>query len=192
MTRLSHTRDGRIEHGVMRICVVGAGSIGGVIASGLAGVDGVTASVLARGETLRAIRADGLRVRRPDGSVLVTSALAAASADEGAERGPQDVVVVAVKAQSMGSVAASIEPLLGPGTSVLSTLNGVPWWFLDGFGGPAAGAHLDSVDPGGKIAAALPAARVIGGTVHPSAASPAPGVVDWRAGEGGVIGGAPA
>jgi 2-dehydropantoate 2-reductase len=172
----------------MRICVVGAGSIGGVIASGLAEVDGVTASVLARGETLRAIRADGLRVRRPDGSVRVTSALAAASPDEAAELGPQDVVVVAVKAQSMGSVAGSIEPLLGPGTSVLSTLNGVPWWFLDGFGGPAAGAHLDSVDPGGKIAAALPAGRVIGGTVHLSAASPAPGVVDWRAGNGLIIG----
>ena len=97
-------------------------------------------------------------------------------------------MVVAVKAQSMGSVAASIGPLLGPGTSVLSTLNGVPWWFLDGFGGPAAGAHLDSVDPGGKIAAALPAGRVIGGTVHLSAASPAPGVVDWRAGNGLIIG----
>ena len=71
---------------------------------------------------------------------------------------------------------------------MLSTLNGVPWWFLDGFGGPAAGAHLDSVDPGGKIAAALPAARVIGGTVHLSAASPAPGVVHWRAGNGLIIG----
>jgi 2-dehydropantoate 2-reductase len=88
----------------------------------------------------------------------------------------------------MPSVAASIGPLLGPDTSVLSTLNGVPWWFLDGFGGPAAGAHLDSVDPGGTIAAALPAARVIGGTVHLSAASPAPGVVHWRAGNGLIIG----
>ena len=161
----------------MRICVVGAGSIGGVIASGLAGVDGVTASVLARGATLDAIRADGLRVRLPDGSDRVVANLATAATDAAGELGVQDVVIVAVKAQSMGSVAASIGPLLGPGTSVLSTLNGVPWWFLDGFGGPAAGAHLDSVDPGGKIAAALPAARVIGGTVHLSAASPAPGVV---------------
>ena len=172
----------------MRICVVGAGSIGGVIASGLAGVDGVTASVLARGETLRAIRTDGLQVRRPDGSAGVADGLATAATDAAAELGVQDVVIVAVKAQSMPSVAASIGPLLGPDTSVLSTLNGVPWWFLDGFGGPAAGAHLDSVDPGGKIAAALPAARVIGGTVHLSAASPAPGVVHWRAGNGLIIG----
>jgi 2-dehydropantoate 2-reductase len=172
----------------MRICVVGAGSIGGVLASGLAGVDGVTASVLARGETLRAIRADGLRVRMPDGSERSVAGLASAATDAAGELGVQDVVVVAVKAQSMGSVAASIGPLLGPSTAVLSTLNGVPWWFLDGFGGPAADAHLDSVDPGGKIAAALPAARVIGGTVHLSAASPAPGVVHWRAGNGLIIG----
>jgi 2-dehydropantoate 2-reductase len=172
----------------MRICVVGAGSIGGVLASGLAGVDGVTASVLARGETLRAIRADGLRVRMPDGSERSVAGLATAATDAAEELGVQDVVVVAVKAQSMGSVAASIGPLLGPSTAVLSTLNGVPWWFLDGFGGPAADAHLDSVDPGGKIAAALPAARVIGGTVHLSAASPAPGVVHWRAGNGLIIG----
>jgi 2-dehydropantoate 2-reductase len=172
----------------MRICVVGAGSIGGVIASGLARVDGVSASVLARGATLTAIRADGLRVQLPDGSDRVVANLAACSPDDAAELGHQDVVVVAVKAQSMPSVAASIGPLLGPDTSVLSTLNGVPWWFLDGFGGPAAGAHLDSVDPGGTIAAALPAARVIGGTVHLSAASPAPGVVHWRAGSGLIVG----
>ena len=172
----------------MRICVVGAGSIGGVIAAGLAGVDGVTASVLARDATLDAIRADGLRVRLPDGSTRVTAGLAAASPEDAASLGVQDVVVVAVKAQSMGSVAGSIGPLIGPSTAVLSTLNGVPWWFLDGFGGPAAGAHLDNVDPGGTIVAALPAARVIGGTVHLSAASPAPGVVHWRAGNGLIIG----
>jgi 2-dehydropantoate 2-reductase len=172
----------------MRITVVGAGSIGGVIASGLAEVDGVTASVLARGATLDAIRSGGLQVLLPDGSRRIAAGLAAAAPDDAAELGPQDVVIVAVKAQSMGSVAGSIGPLLGPDTAVLSTLNGVPWWFLDGFGGPAAGAHLDSVDPGGKIAAALPAARVIGGTVHLSAASPGPGVVHWRAGNGLIIG----
>jgi 2-dehydropantoate 2-reductase len=71
---------------------------------------------------------------------------------------------------------------------VLSTLNGVPWWFLDGFGGPAAGRHLDSVDPGGFIASVLPGSRVIGGTVHLSAASPAPGEVSWPSGNGLIIG----
>src|SRR6201992_2975662 len=143
----------------MRICVVGAGSIGGVIASGLAGVDGVTASVLARGATLDAIRAHGLRVRRPGESERVVGTLVTAATDAAAELGVQDVVIVAVKAQSMGSVAASIGPLLGPATSVLSTLNGVPWWFLDGFGGPAGGPHLDRVAPGCAIGVRLPAAR---------------------------------
>jgi 2-dehydropantoate 2-reductase len=170
----------------MRICVVGAGSIGGVIASGLARVDGVEVSLLARGATLAALAAEGLRVETADGTVTTQTGLAVAA--DAAALGPQDVVIVAVKAQSMPSVAGAIGPLLGPSTSVLSTLNGVPWWFLDGFGGPAAGAHLDSVDPGGLIAAVLPAARVIGGTVHLSASSPAPGVVHWRAGNGLIIG----
>ena len=172
----------------MRICVVGAGSIGGVIASGLARVaatSGLEITVLARGATLRAITGDGLRVAAPDGTV---TAVKVAASDSAADLGVQDVVIVAVKAQSMPSVAASIGPLLGPSTAVLSTLNGVPWWFLDGFGGPAAGAHLDSVDPGGHIAAVLPVSRVIGGTVHLSASSPAPGVVRWRAGNGLIIG----
>jgi 2-dehydropantoate 2-reductase len=175
----------------MRICVIGAGSIGGVIASGLARVGKTAAletSVLARGATLAAIRSDGLRVEAPDGTV--TTAAVTAS-DSAADLGVADVVIVAVKAQSMPSVAAAIGPLLGPSTAVLSTLNGVPWWFLDGhdgFGGPAAGAHLDSVDPGGLIAAVLPVSRVIGGTVHLSASSPAPGVIRWRAGNGLIIG----
>ena len=168
----------------MRICVVGAGSIGGVIASGLSRVDGAEVSMLARGATLAALGADGLRVERAGGTV--TTKLTAAA--DAAALGPQDVVIVAVKAQSMPSVAAAIGPLLGPSTSVLSTLNGVPWWFLDGFGGPAAGCQLESVDPGGAITAVLPAARVIGGTVHLSASSPAPGVVRWHGGNGLIIG----
>jgi 2-dehydropantoate 2-reductase len=169
----------------MRICVVGAGAIGGVIAARLAAAAGdVEVSVLARGATLAAIGDRGLRVSSAEGTMTAPVRAAA----DAAELGPQDFVIVAVKAQSMPGVAAAVEPLLGPSTAVLSTLNGVPWWFLDGFGGPAAGRHLDSVDPGGAIAAVLPAARVIGGTVHFSAASPAPGEVAWRAGNGLIIG----
>lgn len=180
----------------MRICVVGAGAIGGVIAAQLAAVQDADVSVLARGATLSAIREHGLRVsswaRETAGEAGETaretvSARVTASGDA-AELGPQDFVIVAVKAQSMAGVAASVGPLLGPRTAVLSTLNGVPWWFLDGFGGPAAGHHLDSVDPDGFIASVLPAARVIGGTVHLSASSPAPGEVSWRSGNGLIIG----
>jgi 2-dehydropantoate 2-reductase len=193
----------------MRICVVGAGAIGGVIAARLA-TAGDTAgetdvSVLARGATLAALASGGLRVTTADGTATTKATVVSSgpgwtswqgplvhpgltASDEAASLGVQDVVIVAVKAQSMPSVAASIGPLLGPDTAVLSTLNGVPWWFLDGFGGPAAGRHLASVDPGGVIASALPAARVIGGTVHLSAASPAPGELSWRSGNGLIIG----
>ncbi|MGH3246554.1 MAG: 2-dehydropantoate 2-reductase, partial [Trebonia sp.] len=168
----------------MRICVVGAGSIGGVIAARLSAAGRADVSVLARGATLAAIRNRGLRVSSAEG----TAAARVPACDDAAELGEQDFVVVAVKAQSMAGVAASVGPLLGPRTAVLSTLNGVPWWFLDGFGGVAAGRHLDSVDPGGAIATALPAARVIGGTVHLSASSPAPGEVSWHSGNGLIIG----
>jgi 2-dehydropantoate 2-reductase len=188
----------------MRICVVGAGAIGGVIAARLAATEGTDVSVLARGATLAALASDGLRVTTAAGPQTTKATVVSSGpgwtswsgqltagltvSDDAASLGLQDVVIVAVKAQSMSSVAASIGPLLGPETAVLSTLNGVPWWFLDGFGGPAAGRHLDSVDPGGAVASALPAARVIGGTVHLSASSPAAGEVSWRSGNGLIIG----
>jgi 2-dehydropantoate 2-reductase len=178
----------------MRICVVGAGAIGGVIAARLAAVEGTDVSVLARGATLSAIRDRGLRVTAaalagtaPANTGETITARVTVS-DDAAELGKQDFVIVAVKAQSMAGVAASVGGLLGPETAVLSTLNGVPWWFLDGFGGPAAGRHLDTVDPDGFIASVLPASRVIGGTVHLSASSPAPGEVSWRSGTGLIIG----
>ncbi|HMD92785.1 MAG TPA: 2-dehydropantoate 2-reductase [Trebonia sp.] len=172
----------------MRICVVGAGSIGGVIASALAGAGGAAADVcvLARGATLDAIRAGGLRVAWADGTGETVAKLPAAA--DGAELGEQDVVILAVKAQSVRGALPGIVPLLGPQTAVLSTLNGVPWWFFDGFGGPCAGCHLDSVDPGGLVASAIPASRVIGGTVHLSASSPEPGVVRRYSGNGLIIG----
>ena len=175
----------------MRICVVGAGAVGGLIAARLAAAGGAEVSVLARGAALAAITERGLRLSQAaapgEGGGATVTARVAASADA-AELGPQDFVVIAVKAQSMPGVAATAGPLLGPGTAVLPTLNGVPWWFLDGFGGPAANRHLDSVDPGGAIAAALPALRVIGAAVHLSASSPAPGEVAWRSGNGLILG----
>ena len=168
----------------MRICVVGAGAIGGVIASGLVNSGGSDVSVLARGATLAAIRSRGLSVESADGAVTVK----VAASDDAAELGPQDFVVIAVKAQSLPAAVGGIGPLLAEGTAVLSTLNGVPWWFFDGFGGPMAGRHLNSVDPGGVIAAAIPGSRVIGGTVHMSAGSRQPGVVWRQSGNGLIIG----
>lgn len=176
----------------MKICVVGAGAIGGLMAAGLARVNPET-SVLARGATLAAIRARGLRVESPPGEFAVPITVS----DHAAELGEQDVVVLAVKAQSVPGVLGGLAPLLGPETAVLSTLNGVPWWFFDrvegadgasAFGGPCAGRHLESVDPGGVISSFIPINRVIGGTVHLSASSPAPGVIRRAAGNGIIIG----
>ncbi|MBO0805939.1 MAG: 2-dehydropantoate 2-reductase [Nocardiopsaceae bacterium] len=168
----------------MRICVVGAGAVGGLIAAALARVNPET-SVLARGVTLAAIRERGLRVE----SASFASSAAVTASDDGAELGEQDVVILAVKAQSVPGALAAIKPLLGPDTAVAPTLNGVPWWFFEGgFGGPCAGMHLASVDPGGAISSVMPINRVIGGVVHLSASSPAPGVVRHASGNGIIIG----
>jgi 2-dehydropantoate 2-reductase len=168
----------------MRICVVGAGAIGGFIASGLANA-GIETSVLARGATLRALRAHGLRVESADGAIVTTKIRAS---DDAAALGEQDAVVLAVKAQSAPAAVAAMGPLLGTDTVVLPAMNGVPWWFFDGFGGPCAGQHLDSVDPGGRMSAAIEVSRVIGAVVHMSASSPEPGVVRQHSGNGLIIG----
>jgi 2-dehydropantoate 2-reductase len=99
-----------------------------------------------------------------------------------------DVVILAVKAQSAPAAVASLVPLLRPDTVVLPALNGVPWWFFDGFGGPCEGARLDSVDPGGIMAAAVPVSRVIGTVVHLSCSSPSPGVVRHVNGDRLILG----
>ena len=144
--------------------------------------------MLARGATLEALRTRGLRVESagPEGAAERVASVPAA--DSAAELGPQDVVVLAVKAQSAPAAVESMEPLLGPSTVVLPALNGVPWWFFDGFGGPCRGAHLDTVDPGGKMAAVVPASRVIGTVVHFSCSSPAPGVVRHFKGDRLILG----
>jgi 2-dehydropantoate 2-reductase len=164
---------------VVRICVVGAGAIGGFLGARLA-----AASALARGATLLSLQQHGWRVVSDDGEFTAP----VRASDDPAELGPHDLVIVAVKAQAMPSVAAVIGPLLGPDTVVLPAMNGVPWWFFDGFGGPCAGLHLDSVDPGGRIAAAIPARHVVGGVVHMSAGTPEPGLVRHHRGASLIIG----
>lgn len=167
----------------MRICVLGAGAIGGFIGARLA-ASGVRTTALARGATLEALRAHGWRV--DDGTDLLTAPVHA-SADP-AELGPQDVVVIAVKAHSLAAAVSNIGPLLGPDTIVLTAMNGVPWWFFDGFGGPCAGRRLTSVDPEGSIAAAVPTSRVLGAVVHMSCSAPEPGLVRHHRGSGLIIG----
>ena len=165
------------------ICIYGAGAIGGWIGARLA-AQGAAVSLVARGATLTALQQQGLRLRE-GGSERTYSVRAVA---EPAELGVQDLVVLAVKAPALAEVARHIGPLLGPDTVVLTAMNGVPWWFFQGFGGALAGTRLMTVDPTGAIAAALPAAQVIGAVVHASCSMDAPGVVRHHFGRGLILG----
>jgi len=167
----------------LKVCIVGAGAVGGLIGARLAAGTGAEVSALARGETLQALSTEGWRLKQ--GADFVTRPTRAAS--DARDLGVQDLVVVAVKAPAMASVAAAIGPLLGPATVVLPAMNGVPWWFAQGL--QAVGAEpLQSVDPGGEIARAIPLRHVVGCVVHVSAATAEPGLVVHRNGMGLIIG----
>lgn len=166
-----------------KIAIYGAGAIGGWMGAKLAAV-GCNVSVVARGAALDALRAHGLRLREGDAETTCP----VQASDDPAALGVHDLVVVSVKAPGMADVARRIGPLIGPRTMVLTAMNGVPWWFLQGFGGPVAGRTLESVDPGGAIAQAIPAAQVIGCVVHASCSVDAPGVIRHRAGNGLIVG----
>ena len=167
----------------MKICIVGAGAIGGLLGAKLALAGGCEVSAIARGQTLRALQDEGWRLR--SGSRLERAPAKARAAP--AELGPQDVVIVAVKAPALAQVAQHIAPLLGPTTAVVPAMNGVPWWFVEGL--PAFdGAPLACVDPGGLIGAAIATERVIGCVVHAAASMPEPGLVEHRHGRGLILG----
>jgi 2-dehydropantoate 2-reductase len=110
------------------------------------------------------------------------------ASNDAAELGVQDLVVISVKAPALASVAQQIGPLIGQDTVVLTAMNGVPWWFLQGFGGPVQGQSLGTVDPQGTIARAIPAQHVIGGVVHASCSVDAPGVIRHHFGDGLIVG----
>lgn len=167
----------------MKACIYGAGAIGGWIGAGLARV-GASLSVVARGATLQALQTHGLRIEQ-GGEQHSLPARASASP---AELGVQDLVVIAVKAPALVEVARQIAPLIGPDTVVLTAMNGVPWWFLQGFGGGLSGTRLQSVDPTGEITAAIPAAQVLGCVVHASCSLNGPGHVKHHFGNGLIIG----
>jgi 2-dehydropantoate 2-reductase len=168
----------------MKICIYGAGAIGGWIGVALAQA-GERINVVARSATLDALQRNGLSLVRGDERLHVPVHAVASPT----EFGPQDLVVVAVKAPALAGVAAQIAPLIGPDTIVLTAMNGVPWWFLEGgFGGTLAGSRLAAVDPDGAIAAAIPASHVIGGVVHASCSLDAPGVVRHHFGNRLIIG----
>jgi 2-dehydropantoate 2-reductase len=169
----------------MRVCVIGAGAIGGWMA-GLLADAGNEVSLLARGETLAALKANGLKVRRKKKEQIHRLAVAS----DPAALGEQDAVIIAVKGQSVPAIAANAKVLLHRNGIVIPAVNGIPWWFFQMPGIPQSGFALSSVDPDGRTANAIAPEHVIGCVVHASAWTPQPGVVEVN-GEDKLIFGEP-
>lgn len=158
----------------MRICIVGAGAIGGYLGARLA-IAGEHVTLIARGAHMEALRRQGITLQSADGSVEV--ATPALVTDDIGAAGPQEVVFVTVKAQSLPGLAGPMRALYGPETIVVTAQNGIPWWYFHKHGGPYEGRAIESVDPGGEIAAQTEIERVVGCVVYPAAELERPGVV---------------
>ena len=156
----------------MKVCVFGAGAIGGHLAARLS-QGGASVSVVARGANLAALQERGLTVRTPTETITCQP-----RADEPAALGVQDAVLVTVKAPALPSVAAAIAPLLGPHTTVAFVMTGIPWWYFDGMTGPHAGRTLPRIDPSDAIRAAVGPARTLGGVIYSACTVVEPGVID--------------
>jgi 2-dehydropantoate 2-reductase len=165
----------------MKVCIVGAGAIGGFVGTRLAAA-GVATSALARGDTLTALQRHGWRMDTAQGAVTAP----VTASDRADKLGVHDLVVLAVKGPALQAAAASLAPLLGAQTMVLPAMNGVPWWFCRGL--PGFDAPLSSVDPGGVIGQAVAYERVVGCVVHVSASTAEPGRVVHKMGQGLIVG----
>ena len=167
----------------MKLCVFGAGAIGGQVGAMLA-KSGVEVSLVARGPHLEALRRNGLTLQTDSETYTVDCA---ATADP-AEVGPQDYVFVALKAHSVPPIVERMQPLLGPDTAVVTAVNGIPWWYFHGVEGPHAGQQLQSVDPGGRQWSGLGPERAIGCVVWQAAEIVEPGVIRHSYGDRMPIG----
>jgi 2-dehydropantoate 2-reductase len=156
----------------VRIVIVGAGAIGGYIGARLARA-GADVVLFARGPHLAAMQERGLQVHSPDGDFAVTPQVAG----DLSAIGRADVVVLGVKAHSLTTIAPQLTPLFGAETAVISTQNGVPWWYFQGIGGERDGWRLDRVDPGGVIAAAIEPRRIVASLAYFSTDIAEPGVI---------------
>ena len=157
----------------MKIAVVGAGAIGGYVGGWLAAA-GEDVTFIARGANLDAIRANGMRVIGEDG-VEVTAH--ASACDKTGDAGPQDFVVLAVKAHQVGTIAGDLAALCHGDTAIVTMQNGIPWWYFHKHGGAYEGTPVRSADPDGSIARLIDADRIIGAVVYPAATLERPGVV---------------
>jgi 2-dehydropantoate 2-reductase len=158
----------------MRCAIVGAGAIGGYLGARLA-LAGHEVTFIARRRNLEVIRAEGFRLIEEDGREQ--HARSATAVQSMAEAGPQDVVLLAVKAHQVVELLPDLRELFGPDTMLVTMINGVPWWYFQRLPGPWEGRALEAVDPGGALAAAIEPERIIGSVVYPAAELVAPGVV---------------
>ena len=161
----------------MKFLIAGAGAIGAYIGACMAQA-GYDVTLFARGPHLRAMQEHGVQVKSVEGDFVARPRIAGSLE----EIGPVDVVLLGVKAHGLTQLAPQLAPVLGPDTTVVSTQNGIPWWYFQGFGGQWDGLRLERVDPGGVIASAIEARRVLGSIVYFSTEITAPGVIHHIAG----------
>jgi 2-dehydropantoate 2-reductase len=167
----------------MRICIYGAGAIGGHLGVKLVRA-GADVTFVARGPHLAAMAAEGVTLREGGETITVRPRCT----DQINEVGPQEYVIVTLKAHSLPAAAPQIATLLGPETTVVAAVNGVPWWYFHALAGSHQGRIVESVDPGGVVSRHLPPERVVGCVVYPAAEVVAPGVIQHLYGERYTLG----
>ncbi len=160
------------------ICIFGAGAIGGYLAAKLEAA-GTPVSMVARGAHLEAVQRDGLALQSA-GERIVTRPRAVA---HGSEIGPQDYLLITLKAHSLEPALPQLAPLVGPGTTIVSAVNGVPWWYTYGLPAPFTDRRVTAVDPTGALGTALPPSQCLGAIVYPAATVPLPGVIEHTYGD---------
>src|SRR5882672_6679964 len=158
----------------MKIAIIGAGAIGGYVGVKLA-LCGEDVTFIVRGANLDAIRKNGMTLVMSDGSERVASHVKATN--DYAAAGPQDMVILAMKAHQVEAVANDVPRLFGPETIVVTMQNGIPYWYFHKHGGELAGSRVNAVDPTGTLSEKIPGERVIGCVVYPASELLRPGVV---------------
>jgi 2-dehydropantoate 2-reductase len=157
----------------MKICIFGAGAIGGLVGAKLALKGETDVSLIARGPHLDAMRRNGLILREGDNETVVK----VTATSDAKELGPQDFIFLALKAHSIPGILDSLKPLIGAGTAVVTGQNGVPWWYFYKQAGIHENQRIEAVDPGGRIWETIGPERAIGCVVHPAAEIEAPGII---------------
>ncbi len=163
----------------MKVCVIGAGAIGGMMAVKLASA-GEEVSVIDRGAHLAAIRSNGLKLRWQDGTILSARVRALEHAKDAGE---QDLIILGVKSYDLETASHHVPPLLGPASAVLTVQNGIPWWYFQRHGGEFDGRSLRTLDPSGVLARTIEAERLVGCVAYPAASIIAPGVIEHIEGD---------